>query len=52
VTAKDLLGTDITFSATGYRELSLSAAYIRPSIASGSGTGLSVIMVLRGSNGV
>lgn len=52
VTAKDLLGADITFSATGYRELSLSAAYIRPSIASGSGTGLSVIMVLRGSNGV
>lgn len=52
VTAKDLLGADITFSATGYRELSLSAAYIRPSIASGTGTGLAVTMVLRGSNGV
>ena len=52
VTAKDLQGNDITFSATGYKELSLSAAYIRPSIASGTGSGLSVIMVLRGSNGV
>ena len=50
-TAKDLLGNDITFSATGYSELSISAAYIRPSIASGTGSGLSVIMVLRGLHG-
>lgn len=52
VTAKDLQGADITFTATGYDELSLSAAYIRPAIASGSGSSLSVIMVLRGSHGV
>lgn len=51
-TAKDLQGNDITFTSTGYDELSLSAAYIRPAIAAGSGVSLSVIMVVRGSHGV
>lgn len=51
-TAKDLQGNDITFTSTGYRELSLSAAYIRPAIAAGAGVSLSAIMVVRGSHGV
>jgi hypothetical protein len=52
VTARDLSYTAVSLTATGYVELTLSAAYIRPSIASGTATGLSVIMVLRGSHGV
>jgi hypothetical protein len=51
-TARGLDTTDMTFTATGYREFSLSAAYMRPLISSGSGSNLSVVVVLRGSNGV
>lgn len=52
VTARGLDTSDITFTSGGYREFSLSAAYLRPSISGGSGSGLAVVMVLRGSNGV
>lgn len=52
VTARGLDTTDITFTAAGYREFSLCAAYIRPSIAGGSGTGINATMVLRGSSGI
>lgn len=52
VATKDVLGTAIAFSSTGYAELSLCAAYIRPAVTGGSATGLSVVMVLRGSHGV
>lgn len=52
VTARGLDTTDIILTSTGYREFSLCAAYIRPSIAGGSGTNLTVTMVLRGSHGV
>lgn len=52
-TAKDVLGNNITTTAaTGYFELSLSAAYIRPTITSGSANDIDVIIVLRGSHGV
>jgi hypothetical protein len=51
-TARGLDTTDITFTAAGYREFSLCAAYIRPLITGGSGTGLNATMVLRGSHGV
>ena len=51
-TAKDLSGDDISLTATGYREFSLCAAYIRPAITGGSGSGLSAVVVLRGSHGV
>ena len=52
VDAKDVLGTTISLTATGYFEFSLSAAYIRPAVASGSANDIDVIVVLRGSNGV
>lgn len=52
VTAKDLQGEDISLLTTGYRELSLCAAYIRPVITGGTATGIAVTMVLRGSHGV
>lgn len=52
VTARGLDTTDIILTAAGYREFSLCAAYIRPSITGGSGTNLTVTMVLRGSHGV
>lgn len=52
-TAKDVLGTNVSVTAaTGYHELSLSAAYIRPTITSGSANDIDVIVVLRGSHGV
>lgn len=52
VTAKDVQGTNISLTSAGYAELSLSAAYIRPSISGGTATALTVAMVLRGSHGV
>ena len=51
-TAKDVQGTDVSLTATGYFEVSLSAAYIRPAISGGTGDDVDVIVVLRGSNGV
>lgn len=52
-TAKDVSGDNVSVTAaTGYHELSLSAAYIRPTITSGSANDIDVIMVLRGSHGV
>lgn len=50
--ASDVLGNAISLTATGYFEFSLSAAYIRPAITSGSGNDIDVIVVLRGSHGV
>jgi len=52
VPARGLDTSNITFTGAGYREFSLCAAYVRPSITGGTGSGLSVIMVLRGSYGV
>lgn len=52
VTAEDVQGDPVSLTSAGYAELSLSAAYIRPSISGGSGTGIAVTMVLRGSHGV
>ena len=52
VDAKDVLGDTVTLTTTGYFELSLSAAYIRPAISGGSGNDIDVIVVLRGSHGV
>jgi hypothetical protein len=51
-TALGLDATAMTFTATGYREFSLSAAYVRPVISGGTGSNLSVVMVLRGSSAV
>lgn len=50
--ASDVLGNAITMTAAGYFEFSLSGAYIRPAIDSGSGNDIDVIVVLRGSHGV
>lgn len=50
VTAKDLFNVNTVFTATGYAELTLSAAYIRPKITGGTGDSLTVIATLRGSN--
>jgi hypothetical protein len=52
VTARDIDGVGVTFTSTGYAEVSLSAAYIRPAISGGTGNDLDVIVVLRGSHGV
>jgi len=50
--ARGLDTTNITFTTSGYREFSLCAAYVRPSITGGTGSGLAIVMVLRGSHGV
>lgn len=50
--ASDVQGNAISMTATGYFEISLSAAYIRPSITGGSGNDIDIIVVLRGSHGV
>ena len=50
--AKDVLGDVVTMTATGYFELSLSAAYIKPVITGGTGDSIDAIIVLRGSHGV
>jgi hypothetical protein len=50
-TAKDLTGNNVSMTAaTGYFEISLSGAYIRPTIAGGSGNDIDIIVVLRGSH--
>ena len=48
VTAKDLQGNDISLTATGMAEFSLSSAYIRPAVTGGSGYDIDVIVVFRG----
>lgn len=48
---KDVHGTTVSATAAAIFELSLSAAYLRPSIASGSANDIDVIMVLRGYDG-
>jgi len=45
---KDVHGTAVSATANAIFELSLSAAYLRPSIASGSANDVDVILVLRG----
>lgn len=50
--ASDVLGNAVSLTATGYFELSLSAAYIRPAISGGTGDDVDVIVVLRGPHGV
>jgi len=50
-TAKDLGGNNVTTTtAAGYFEISLSGAYIRPTITGGSGNDIDIIVVLRGSH--
>lgn len=48
----DPLGAAVSLTATGYFELSLSGAYIRPAISGGTGDDLDIIVVLRGPHGV
>ncbi len=45
---KDVHGTVVSATANAIFEMSLSAAYMRPSIASGSANDIDVILVLRG----
>jgi len=45
---KDVHGTTVSATAAAIFELSLSAAYLRPAIASGSANDVDVILVLRG----
>jgi hypothetical protein len=45
-------GTNWVDATTGYFELSLSAAYIKPVITGGTGDSIDVIVILRGSHGV
>jgi hypothetical protein len=52
VTARDMFGAAVSFTATGYAELTLSAAYIRPSVSGGTEDDIDVIVVLRGSHGL
>lgn len=47
-TMKDLIGSDIVFTAAGMVEFTTSAAYIRAISAGGSGDSVNVVMVLRG----
>ena len=51
-TAKDLQNTDVSVTADGIFELSLSSVYLRPAISGGTGDDVDVILVLRGSNAV
>jgi len=51
-TAKDLQNTDVSVTANGIFELSLSSVYLRPAISGGTGDDIDVILVLRGNNGV
>lgn len=52
VTAQNMFGAPITLTTSGYAEVTLSAAYIRPNITGGTEDDLDIIMVLRGSHGV
>jgi len=47
-TAKTPIGDNVSATAAGMFELSLSALYVRPSIAGGSSSSLNVILVARG----
>ena len=47
-TAKDLQGNDISLTADGIAEFSLSSAYIRPAISGGGTDDVDVIVVFRG----
>jgi len=47
-TGKDLQGDNISLTADGIAEFSLSSAYIRPAISGGSGDDVDVIVVFRG----
>lgn len=49
-TARDVLGNLISFTAAGYAEMSVSAAYIRFAIAGGAANDIDAIVVLRGAN--
>lgn len=48
---KDRYGTTVSATAAALFELSTSAAYLRPSIASGSANAVDVYLVLRGPAG-
>jgi hypothetical protein len=47
-TASDLRGAEVSFTAAGIAEISLSSAYIRPGISGGTGDDIDVVVVLRG----
>lgn len=46
--AKDIFGVTVSATAAAIFEVSLSSAYFRPAIASGSANAVDVILVLRG----
>lgn len=46
--ARDVVSSLVTATADAIFEISLSSAYFRPAIASGSGNDVDIIMVLRG----
>jgi len=46
--AKDLAGATVSATANAIFEISLSSAYFRPAITSGSANDIDIIMVLRG----
>lgn len=49
VTLKDSLGSDVSFTAAGYAEISTAFAYIRPSTSGGGGSqDIDCILVARG----
>lgn len=48
VAVKDVSGSDIALTAAGMKEFSTAARYLRPSVASGTGTGLVATLCLRG----
>lgn len=43
-TLKDLVGTDLSFTAAGYAEFTSGAAFIKPSISGGTGDSINVIV--------
>jgi hypothetical protein len=47
-TAKTPTGTDVSATAAGIFELSLSALYVRPSLSGGSSSSVNVILAARG----
>lgn len=50
-TAKDIANTNVSMAAaTTYQELSLSGAYIKPTVTGGSANSIDIIIVLRGSS--
>ena len=46
--ASDVQGDAVSATAAAYHELSVSAAYVRPTVTGGTGDDIDIIMVLRG----